>query len=194
MTPFLKLDFVFPRNYEVAVLEAAPPVHPIEKLHHYPVELEEGDRAGAYVRVVPKQAAASPWYGFFAQGFESDQVVNAVCSCPDPDSVCVVAGGYAYIVAATDPVRWFRVEQRPVIDLRADLESGLLLFSGFTSITALGREGLRWTTGKLSWEGIEITGVAGGKLHGRGWDAMSDKEVPFELDLATGQHTGGARP
>jgi len=190
----LKLEFNFPCNYDVAILEAAPPIHPIEKLHHYPVELEEGDRSGAYVRVIPRQARASPWYGFFAQGFESDQVVNAICSCPDPDSVCVVAGGYAYIVAATDPARWFRVEQRPVIDLRGDLESGLLLFSGFTTITALGREGFRWTTGKLSWEGIEITGISGGKLHGRGWDAMSDKEVPFELDLATGQHTGGARP
>lgn len=187
-----QLDFVFPRNYDVALLEAAPPVHPVEKLHHYPVELEEGDRSGAYLRVVPRQSPA--WYGFFALGFDSDQVVNRVCSCPDPDSLCAVVGGYAYVVKADDPGKWFRIEQRPVVDLRVDLESGLLLFTGFTTITALGHEGLRWASGRLSWEGVTVTGIAGGKLHGRGWDAISDKEVPFEVDLTTGKHTGGARP
>jgi len=189
-----KLDFVFLRNYEVTLLEAAPPVHPVEKLHHYPVELEEGDRAGVYLRVAPRQSGKNPWYGFFALGFDSDRVVSLVCSCPDPDSVCVIAGGYAYVVKANDPARWFRVEQRPVVDLRSDPESGLLLFAGFTTISAVGSEGLRWTTGRLSWEGVSITGIGGGKLHGRGWDAMSDKEVGFEVDLTTGQHTGGARP
>ena len=192
MPPRLKLDFTFPHNYEVTVLDSAPPVHPVEKLHHYPVELEEGDPRGAYLRAVPKGGPA--WFGFFALGFDSDQVVNTVCSCPDPDSICAVVGGYAYVVAAGDPARWFRVEQRPVVDLRADRESGLLLFAGFTAISAVGREGLRWTTGRLSWEGVTITAIAGGKLQGRGWDAMSDKEVPFEVDLTTGHHTGGARP
>jgi hypothetical protein len=194
MTPRLKLAFIFPRNYEVVILEAAPPVHPVEKLHHYPVEMEEGDRAGAYLRVVPRQEKAKAWYGFFALGFDSDQVVSTVCSCPDPDSVCAVVGGYAYVVAVTDPARWFRIEQRPVVDLRADPQSGLLLFAGFTTISALGGEGLRWTTGRLSWEGITLTGIGGGKIQGRGWDAMSDKEVDFEVDLLTGKHTGGAQP
>ena len=194
MTPRLKIDFVFPRNYDVAVLEAAPPVHPVEKLHHYPVELEEGDRAGAYVRVVPRQTAGPPWYGFFALGYDSDKVVNTVCSCPDPDTLCVVAGGYGYVVETSAPSRWFRVEQLPVIDLRAEPEAGLLLFAGFTTITALGSEGVRWTTGRLSWEGVTITRIESGKLQGRAWDAMSDKEVDFEVDLLTGKHIGGARP
>jgi hypothetical protein len=189
----LKLDFIFPRNYAITVLESAPPVHPVERLHHYPVELEEGDRSGAYLRIVPKQSG-SAWYGFFALGFESDQVVNAVCSCPDPDSMCSIVGGYAYVVKAEDPAQWFRIEQRPVVDLRADPQSGLLLFAGFTAISALGREGLRWSTGRLSWEGITITEIGNGKLQGRGWDAMSDKEVDFEVDLLTGKHSGGAWP
>lgn len=194
MLPRLQLDFVFPRSYEVALLDEAPPVHPVEKLHHYPVELEEGDRAGAYLRVVSSQPGTPAWYGFFALGFDSDQVVNAVCSCPDPDSVSVVAGGYAYVVKSNDPTKWFRIEQRPVVALRADPKSGLLLFAGFTTVSALGCEGLRWTTGRLSWEGVTIVQIADGRLRGRGWDAMSDKEVDFEVDLLTGKHTGGARP
>lgn len=192
MPPQLKFEFTFPRNYEVKLLEAAPLVHPLEKLYHYPAELEEGDRAGTYLRVMTRGRTA--WAGFFALGFESDQVVNLVCSCPDPDSLCAVVGGYAYIVKVTDPTQWFRIEQFPVMELRAVSEPRLLLFAGFTSITALGNEGLKWTTERLSWEGVAITEISGPKLHGLGWDPFTDREAPFEVDLLTGRHSGGARP
>lgn len=188
----MRFDFTFPRSYEVKALESAPPVHPLEKLYHYPVELEEGDRSGIYIRVVPNPGAA--WFGFFAAGFESPQVMNAVCSCPDPDSLCIVAGGYAYVVRSTDPRHWSRIEQRPVVELKTVADQRLILFAGFTSITALGPDGIAWTTQRLSWEGIRITQIDGEVLHGYGWHAPSDKEVRFEVDLRTGKHTGGARP
>ena len=192
MKQHFRFDFTFPRNYEVRILEAAPPVHPIEKLYHYPVELEEGDRSGAYVRVVPQSGPA--WAGFFALGFDSDQVVSQLCSTPDPDSFCVVVGGYAYVVKASDPAEWLRVEQQPVVDIRVLSQHGLLLFAGFTSITALNSSGIAWTTERLTWEGLTITEIEGDKLLGHGWDALADKEAPFEVDLKTGKHRGGARP
>jgi hypothetical protein len=192
MKQHFRFDFTFPRNYEVRILEAAPPVHPVEKLHHYPVELEEGDRSGAYVRVTPQNGTA--WVGFFALGFDSDQVINAVCSTPDPGQFCVVVGGYAYVVKASSPADWLRIEQRPVVDLRVLSQQSLLLFAGFTSITALGSSGIKWTTERLTWEGLTITAIDGGRLFGHGWDALADKEVPFTVDLKTGKHTGGARP
>lgn len=192
MKQHFRFDFTFPHNYEVRILEAAPPVHPIEKLYHFPVELEEGDRSGAYVRVTPQSGPT--WVGFFALGFDSDQVVSAICSTPDPDSFCVVVGGYAYWVKAENPAQWLRVEQKPVVDMRVLSQQGLLLFAGFTAITAVGGEGTAWTTERLTWEGLTITEVNGSTLRGHGWDAMADKEVPFEVDLKTGKHTGGARP
>jgi hypothetical protein len=192
MKQHFRFDYTFPRNYEVRVLEAAPPVHPVEKLYHFPVELEEGDRSGAYLRVTPQNGLA--WAGFFVQGFDSDQVVSQVCSTPDPDSFCAVVGGYAYLVNAGAPVSWQRVEQSPVVDLRVLSQHGLLLFAGFTSITGVNGSGIAWTTERLSWEGLTITEVKGDRLLGHGWDAATDKEVPFEVDLKTGKHTGGARP
>jgi len=192
MKQHFRFDFTFPRNYEVRMLEAAPPVHPIEKLYHYPVELEEGDRSGAYLRVIPQGGPA--WVGFFALGFDSEQVVSAICSTPDPDAFCVVVGGYAYLVKAANPALWQRVEQRPVVDLRVLPQQGLVIFAGFTSITALNNSGIAWTTERLSWEGLTIADVIGDRLPGRGWDALTDKEVPFEVDLRTGKHTGGAKP
>ena len=192
MKQHFRFDYTFPRNYELRVLEAAPPVHPVEKLYHFPAELEEGDRSGTYLRVAPQSGPA--WAGFFVLGFDSDQVVSAVCSTPDPDSFCAVVGGYAYVAKAADPAQWLRVEQSPVVDLRVLSQQGLLLFAGFTSITAVGSAGILWTTDRLTWEGLTITEIKGDKLLGRGWDALADKEVAFEVDLKTGSHTGGARP
>jgi len=188
----MRFDFTFARNYEIKVLESAPPVHPLEKLYHYPVELEEGDRSGVHVRVVPNSGLS--WFGFFASGFDSPQVMNAVCSCPDPESVCVIAGGYAYVVKASRPAEWFRVEQRPVVEIRAVTDQKLVLFEGFASISAVGPDGIAWNSERLTWEGLRVVAIAGQSLHGFGWDALADKEVPFELDLRTGKHTGGARP
>ena len=73
-------------------------------------------------------------------------------------------------------------------------QQGLLLFAGFTSIVAVGSLGIAWTTERLTWEGLTISAIDGDKLLGHGWDALADKEVPFEVDLKTGKHTGGARP
>jgi hypothetical protein len=192
----MKLDAqlltAFPRNYQTSQLDSAPLVHPLESVYHFPVELEEGDRAGAYLRVVPQRGPA--WSGFFALGFNSEQVVNAISACPHPDSVCVSVGGYAYVVNVTDPTNWFQVEQRPVVDLRVAAEAELLLLTGFTSLTAVGKTGIAWQSEQLSWEGLRITRVEGGKLHGFGWDVISDQEVPFDVDLKTGKHTGGAGP
>jgi hypothetical protein len=105
-----------------------------------------------------------------------------------------VVGGYAYVAKAANPAHWFRVEQSPVVDLRVLSQHGLLLFAGFTSITAVGSSGVLWTTGRLTWEGLTIREIKGDKLLGHGWDAIADKEVAFEVELKTGQHTGGARP
>jgi hypothetical protein len=106
----------------------------------------------------------------------------------------VVVGGYAYVVNTSDPADWLRIEQRPVVDLRVLSQQGIMLFVGFTSITALGSSGIAWTTERLTWEGLTITEIEGDKLHGHGWDALADKEVPFEVDLHTGKHKGGANP
>jgi hypothetical protein len=192
MKPHFRFDFTFPHNYEAKLLEAAPPVHPVEKVYHYPAELEEGDRTGAYVRVLPATGAA--WAGFFALGFESAHLANSILSCPDPESVCVVAGGYAYVVKTSDPQQWFQIEQRPVTEVLALPDLGLLAFIGFTSITAIRAAGIAWTTGRLSWEGVRVSNIAGTTLEGQGWDAVTDREVAFTVDLKTGKHVGGATP
>jgi hypothetical protein len=82
------------------------------------------------------------------------------------------------------------IPYRPVLEILPLLSEGLLLFVGHHSILAWGREGLAWESEKLSSEGVVISSVESGILHGLGWDMLTDKETPFFLDLKTGLCTG----
>ena len=183
---------VFPRNYSVQALESYPLLNPAEKLYQFPARLEEGDRTGTYVRITPGKSPK--WVGFFALGFDSSDVANGIYSCPDADCLCVVAGGYGYIVNVANPEQWRQIEQRPVVQVKPVPELKLLLFVGFTSISCLGEANHLWISERLSWEGISVSNIEGEVLHGTGWDAITDREIPFQLDLRTGKSTGGAKP
>jgi len=191
-TAAFSFHYDFPRNYEIKLLDSCSLANPAEELHQFPARLEEGDRSGIYLRVT--SPGLPSWIGFFAKGFDSNQVASGIYSCPDPGSLCVVVGGYAYVVDTGNPQRWLQIEQRPVVQVKPLPDLKLLLFAGFTSISGLGESGRLWTTERLSWEGISIGAVKDGVLHGQGWDLMTDKEVPFEVDLITGESKGGAQP
>jgi hypothetical protein len=106
--------------------------------------------------------------------------------------MCAVAGGYAYVVDTAAPETCVQIPLRPVVEVRELVEHRLLVFVGFQSIVAWGRDGLAWETARLSWEGVRLAGVEGDELRGFGWDLQTDKEVEFVVDLRTGKHTGGA--
>ena len=137
-------------------------------------------------------AAGGTFLATCALGFTDPAMPTGIFSCPNPRELCAVAGGYAYIIDTAAPERSTHIPLRPVAEVLVLAEQGLLVFVGFHSIAAWGREGLAWQTARLSWEGIRITGVEGNSLRGFGWDMPTDKEVEFAIDLRTGTHTGGA--
>jgi hypothetical protein len=105
--------------------------------------------------------------------------------------MCAIAGGYAYIVDVDSPQQWIQIPYRPVTWVSSAPEPNLLLFASFHRLWALGAKGKAWETDRLSWEGLRVTGIEGQQLRGFGWDLDTDTEVPFSVDLATGQHVGG---
>jgi hypothetical protein len=117
-----------------------------------------------------------------------------VYGCPNPDEMCGVAGGYAYVIDTLRPERCSLLGLKPVVEVRVLEAEGLLLFAGFHSLVAWGAKGLAWETQRLSWEGLRLSEVVDGQLHGFGWNMMTDREVPFTVDLRTGEHRGGAGP
>jgi hypothetical protein len=198
-------DKSFPHNYAAAEQDfdaagflAQPKLVKLGKkssgLFFFPPEIEDeiDSVAHAAVRVTP--SGTPPWTGVFACGFDSNKVASGTYSHPDPDRLCVVAGGYGYIMIVRDPELYERVIAQPVVSVHPAREARLLLFVDFTNISAYGPEGIAWRTERLTWEGLRITDVSATAVHGYGWDMPRDKEVEFTVNLKTGEHAGGAAP
>ena len=105
--------------------------------------------------------------------------------------MCAVAGGYAYIINTAQPEHCTHIGLKPVVEVKTLVIQTLVLFIGFHSIVAWGRNGLAWESARLSWEGVRIANIEGNVLHGTGWNLITDREMSFSLDLLTGQHKGG---
>jgi hypothetical protein len=116
---------------------------------------------------------------------------TGIFACPNPDELCAVAGGYAYIIDTLHPEHSTHITLKPVTEIHPLHANNLILFIGFHSIVAWGAQGQAWESARLSWEGVRIAEVKENTLHGTGWNLLTDKEVPFTLDLLTGQHQGG---
>ena len=121
-------------------------------------------------------------------GFADPAAPSGVWSCPHPDWLCAMSGGYAYLVDVTDPEHFVQVEYRPVLEVRAVPKHRLLLFAGHHSMLAWGADGKAWQTERLSSEGVAITSMDGDVLaRGGAGILMSDADVPFAIDLRSGE-------
>lgn len=182
----------FPRRWSAEVLKAAPLIAPARQFvypQRVPGEEDALNRGALHVMVRPGNGSA--FLATFALGFTDPALPSGVWACPDPGSLLAVAGGYAYLVNTETPEHSKLLEQRPVTAVLPAPEADLLLLAGFYDVLAVGAEGVQWRSGRLSWEGVILTEVRDGRLHGLGWDMFTDNEVAFAVDLETGTHEGG---
>jgi hypothetical protein len=182
------IDCTFAHEWEAEVLASRPLILPSRQFV-YPLQVEEVEHGALEIMIRP--AGSVPFLATCALGFAGSGVPSGVWACPDAASICAVAGGYAYLIDTRDPARWEQVVYRPVTAVTAVAEQDLLIFSSFHSLLAWGREGKAWQTGRLSWDGIRITSIQRETLLGFGWEMKTDQELPFEVDLKTGEHRGG---
>jgi hypothetical protein len=187
-------DGSFPHRWQAEILSARPLILPVSHFV-YPMQAEEVERGALEVLIRPTKNEQ----GFLATcalGFRAPAVPTGLWSTPNPDEICAVSGGYAYIVDTTAPEHFTMIPYRPVLEIRPVPAQELLLFVGHHSILGWGKNGQAWQSEKLTSEGLTITSIEGSTLHGQGWDMMTDKETQFELDLCTGhrlQHVNSRR-
>jgi hypothetical protein len=188
-------DGSFPHNWTAEILPSRPMILP-KRNYIYPGAVEEVERGALEVLVQPE--IGQPFLATCALGFRDPAAPTGVWSCPDPDWLCAVSGGYAYLIDSKNPERFTMLRYRPVLDVlhysydlldrsldrQHTLSDNLLLFVGHHSILAWGRDGEAWESDRLSWEGITKLRI---ELHGEGWDLRTDKDLPFTLDLNTGK-------
>jgi hypothetical protein len=187
------VDLSFPHRWRAEILNTRPLILP-SRHFVYPRVAEEIERGALEVLVHPDSQnsaskypqGAQPFLATCALGFRDPAVPTGLWSAPDPTELCAVSGGYAYLIDTVAPERFTMLPFRPVLEVRAMPTENLLLFVGHHAILAWGSCGQAWESEKLSSEGVTITAIEAGILHGRGWDLMTDKETPFALDLRTG--------
>jgi len=181
-------DFSFWHQWEAQILPARPMILP-PRSFVYPAQAEEVERGALEVLIRP-WAGEPAFLATCALGFKDPAVPTGIWACPASEEVCAVSGGYAYVIDTTAPERFTMIAYRPVMEVRAVAEAGVLLFIGHRSVVAWGREGLAWETERLSDEGLTVTGIEGGRLEGLGWQMLTDRETAFAVDLRDGKRVG----
>jgi hypothetical protein len=179
------VDLSFAHCWQAEILASRPFILP-QRRFVYPVEAEEIERGALEVIVRPEASSWQPFLATCALGFSDPAVPTGLWSVPNPDELCAVSGGYAYVIDVNEPERFTMIPYRPVLAVRPVPSLGLLLFAGHHAILAWGTKGEAWQSGRLSSEGVTIGAIEGNLLHGLGWDMVTDKETPFALDLRTG--------
>ena len=180
------IDLTFPHCWQAEVLSARPLILP-PRHFVYPVHAEEVECGALEILIRADGPAASQFLATCALGFCDPIVPTGIWSCPNPDQLCALSGGYAYLIDTAAPERFTMLPFRPVLEVRPLPAEGLLLFASHHALLAWGRDGLSWQSEKLSDEGVTITSTDDGRLRGLGWRLMTDRETPFTLDLRTGR-------
>ena len=183
----------FPHRWQAEILSARPLILP-PRHFVYPHDAEEVERGALEVLVRPltedpdqkRPPSAQEFLATCALGFRDPAVPTGLWSTPNPNELCAVSGGYAYLIDTTAPERFTMIPYRPVLAVRSLPAEGLLVFVGHHAILAWDKEGKAWQSEKLSDEGVTIVRVENGVLHGLGWNMMTDKETAFAVDLRSG--------
>lgn len=181
------IDLSFPHSWRAEILAVRPPILPVRHFI-YPAQAEEVERGALEVMVRPQtdQHLAQPFLATCALGFRDPAAPTGIWSTPEPEKICAVSGGYAYLIDTAAPERFTMLALRPVLEIHAVLSDSLLLFAGHRTILAWGSKGQAWESEKLSDEGLTLGNIENGILHGKGWKMMSDRETAFLLDLRNG--------
>ncbi len=135
----------FTQNWSAEVLKKLPLIAPVHR-YTYPMQVpgEEQALARGAFRLLVHPSAGGMFLATCALGFTDPAMPTGLFACPNPDEMCAVAGGYAYIANVTHPKDCTHISLKPVVEVRVLLPQRLLLFIGFHSLVAWGVDGLAW--------------------------------------------------
>jgi len=186
----LAVNLEFPHSYEISEVPELPgigkfpfPVYNFPRLK----SSDRGEQDGIWLMV--KRAGGEPWIGVFAiGGLGHSTFFTGAVATPDPDRLCVIAHGNAYLVHAGSPDDWEQIPFHPVRDVRPLVERKLVLFSDFVGIAGYGENGLVWRSPRLCWDDLKIDKITAQTIEGTGYDPTNATEpMRFVIDINSGQ-------
>src|SRR5215831_20176099 len=99
------IDLSFPCDWRADILPARPVILPARHFV-YPQDVEEVERGALEVLVRPEPTKGTPFLATCALGFRDPAVPTGIWSTPNPQNICAVSGGYAYIIDTAAPERF----------------------------------------------------------------------------------------
>ena len=181
----MKIDSSFTSSYSVEIVQELNS----ENRYYYPGGSPYKGQDGLIVEVCPSECAS--WIGVFSFGRMALKGISGIYSMPDPDKLCVVSRGAGYIVSSCDPEVWEHVKAVPVMDARTVVSHNIIVFADYTELIAYNRDGIKWCTDRLSYDGFRIVDVSDSSIKGEYWDIRNEKNEYFEVSLQTGSKKGG---
>jgi hypothetical protein len=135
--------------------------------------------------------ASESWVGNFQPGLVH---FNCAMQHPDDEHVIVVAGGEAYVISPTakECVQTFGGQ---IIWAESVPDLNIVLIASLTDVLSIGKVGIVWRSGRISWDGLRTLKVDRVWLTGEAYSPYDKPEWrPFRVDVTTGHVQGGTYP
>jgi hypothetical protein len=175
-------------EYDLRQIDELPGVE-TNQIMYFPVSGKTGFGDALLLHCTPMRGDA--WIGVFARKHVTGLL--AVFSCPSQDHFLVVADGRGYLCNAADPQRSSELACYPIVGVDVAADARLLLLNNSMEVAALGRDGITWTSGRISWDGITFDRIDATRAEGHASDPTGPSKR-FVLELSTGAHEGGSNP
>ncbi len=126
----------------------------------------DAPRSGARsTTVLVKPVGAAAWIGSFAAPDPGTRGLSTIVRTPSPQLLCVIERGTGFLVNVRDPDEFEIVPAIGDLDAEATFEEvGLLLLARPWTVTAIGADGVRWTTPRISIDGVVLEGTDQGAV------------------------------
>jgi hypothetical protein len=126
-----------------------------------------GGRSKDTVTIRIRPHLTKPWVASFAVG-GNGHYVRGLFACPNPKQLLVAAGIDAYLVQVSRPGDAVDLPISPVLHVQRPSGMDLLVVASFTNLAAIDDSGLRWVTGRLFIDDLELIEGPPGKIYVRG--------------------------
>jgi hypothetical protein len=182
----MEQHFPFKTNYSVNSNAELPPAGgPVVAFGPEGTNPNVGIDGGPLCMISPTGRAA--WMASFKFGYPSPLALSGVFSTPNPEILCVVAGGFGYWVDVFQQIK-SDIKCFPVRQVRVFENPDLLVFADYTRLAAYDANGLKWRTERLVLGDLFIVDRDISVLTCEGLDAAGDTgtTVMFKVDLLSG--------
>jgi len=178
----LNSELLFPHSYELREPSELPGFGERDcPVHYFPPPPFRSEQDGVWVGVSPQ--AGEEWIGVFAEGYGKPGITK-ILSTPNPNRVCIISCGGAYVVNALSPTEWECLPFLPITYACSIPARRFLLFATFSSLIAW-NDGVIWQT-QLAVDGLTITSVNPSRIEGYGYDPGQGADDEFLIDSNTG--------